>query len=80
MTRTENRLERLRAALQYLAERGSGRRVEVWEHVESLVPLGDEERELNTDGQPAGQSDFLWGTTALVHAGFMEKPRRGSGR
>ncbi|MDK8171276.1 AAA family ATPase [Curtobacterium citreum] len=77
MTRTENRLERLRAALQYLADHGSGRRIEVWEHVESRVPLGDDEQQFNTAGQPQGQSDFLWGTTALVHAGFMEKPRRG---
>ena len=77
MTRAENRLERLRAALQYLADTGSGRRIEVWEHVESRVPLGNDEQQLNTAGQPQGQSDFLWGTTALVHAGFMEKPRRG---
>ncbi|MBF4615838.1 AAA family ATPase [Curtobacterium sp. VKM Ac-1376] len=77
MTRTENRLERLRGALRYLDQRGTARRLDVWDHVKSLVPLEGDERELNGSGDPQGQSDFLWGTTALVHAGFMEKPRRG---
>ncbi|MCY1694860.1 AAA family ATPase [Curtobacterium sp. SL109] len=77
MTRSQNRLERLRAALRYLDAHELGRRLEVWEHVKALVPLEDEELDLNGSGEPQGQSDFLWGTTALVHAGYMEKPRRG---
>ncbi|WP_336697141.1 winged helix-turn-helix domain-containing protein [Curtobacterium sp. USHLN213] len=77
MTRTENRLERLRGALRYMDQHGASRRLDVWEHVRALVPLEGEERELNGSGDTQGQSDFLWGTTALVHAGFMEKPRPG---
>ena len=37
MTRTENRLERLRLALRYLDQQGVGRRLEVWEDRAALL-------------------------------------------
>lgn len=72
---------RLREALRYLAENQRvGRRLEVWENVLDRIPLENEELSLNSKHRPHGESDFLWGTTALVHAGFMTKQNRGEWR
>lgn len=81
MSRAQNRMVRLREALRYLAEHQRvGRRLEVWQNVLRRVPLEDEELSLNSKRRPHGESDFLWGTTALVHAGFMTKQNRGEWR
>ena len=81
MTRATNRMQRLREALRYLdAQGGSARRLDVWDHVRTVRPLENEELTPNTKGKPVGNSDFFWGSSTMVNAGFMEKPRRGEWR
>lgn len=76
-----NRLLRLREALRYLeAEGGSARRLDVWDHVRSTLPLEGDELTPSTKGKPVGDSDFFWGSSTMVNAGFLEKPRRGEWR
>ncbi|WP_181435606.1 McrB family protein [Curtobacterium sp. MCPF17_051] len=78
VSRPENRMTRLREALRYLDDHDrEGRRLEVWQNVLAAVPLEGEELELNSKRRPQGESDFLWGTTALVHAGYLTKQNRG---
>lgn len=78
MTRSENRLLRLREALRYLdSQSGSARRLDVWDAVSAKHPLEDDELTPNSKGKPVGDSDFFWGSSTMVNAGFMEKPRRG---
>lgn len=78
MSRSENRRNRLRAALRYLDEQGgAASRLDVWDAARTRVPLEGEELEPNQHGKPQGESDFFWGSAGLVHAGFMTKPVRG---
>ncbi|MBT1684628.1 AAA family ATPase [Curtobacterium flaccumfaciens] len=78
MSRSDNRTNRLRAALRYLDEQGgAANRLDVWNAARTRVPLEGEELEPNQKGKPQGQSDFFWGSAGLVHAGFLTKPVRG---
>jgi 5-methylcytosine-specific restriction protein B len=78
MSRSENRTNRLRAALRYLDEQGgAASRLHVWQASRTRVPLEGEELEPNQHGKPQGESDFFWGSAGLVHAGFLTKPVRG---
>ncbi len=80
MSRAENRLRRLQEALRYLDNNGgSARRLDVWNGVLERIPLEADELAPNTKGKPLGDSDFFWGSSTMVNAGFMEKPRRVSG-
>jgi 5-methylcytosine-specific restriction protein B len=81
VSRAENRLRRLQEALRYLdGNGGEARRLDVWNAVLERIPLEDEELAPNTKGKPVGDSDFFWGSSTMVNAGFMEKPRRGEWR
>lgn len=81
MSRAENRLRRLQEALRYLdSNGGEARRLDVWNGVLERIPLEGEELAPNTKGKPVGDSDFFWGSSTMVNAGFMEKPRRGEWR
>jgi len=81
VSRAENRLRRLQEALRYLdSNGGEARRLDVWNAVLERIPLEDEELAPNTKGKPVGDSDFFWGSSTMVNAGFMEKPRRGEWR
>lgn len=81
MSRAENRLRRLQEALRYLDNNGgTARRLDVWNGVLERIPLEGDELASNSDGKPLGNSDFFWGSSTMVNAGFMEKPRRGEWR
>ncbi len=81
MFRAENRLRRLQEALRYLGQNGgTARRLDVWNGVLERIPLEGDELAPNTKGKPLGDSDFFWGSSTMVNAGFMEKPRRGEWR
>lgn len=41
------------------------------------LSLEGEVLELNSKGRPQGESDFLWGTTVLVYADFLDKENGG---
>lgn len=76
MSRSDNRTNRLRAALRYLDEQGgAANRLDVWNAARTRVPLEGEELEPNQKGKPQGQSDFFWGSAGLVHAGFLTTRR-----
>jgi 5-methylcytosine-specific restriction protein B len=81
VSRAENRLRRLQEALRYLDSiGGEARRLDVWNAVLERIPLEEEELAPNTKGDPVGDSDFFWGSSTMVNAGFMEKPKRGEWR
>ncbi|MCM3504888.1 AAA family ATPase [Curtobacterium sp. ODYSSEY 48 V2] len=52
----------------------------MWNGVLERIPLEGDELAPNTKGKPLGDSDFFWGSSTMVNAGFMEKPRRGEWR
>jgi len=81
VSRAENRLRRLQEALRYLDNNGgTARRLDVWNGVLARVPLEGDELAPDLQGKPVGDSDFFWGSSTMVNAGFMEKPRRGEWR
>lgn len=82
MSRSDNRTNRLRAALRYLDEQGgAASRLDVWNAARTGVPLEGEELAPNQKGKPQGQSDFFWGSAGLVHAGFLTtRPPRSASR
>lgn len=78
MSRSENRINRLREALRVLDEHGGiGSRIDVWEAARARVPLEGVELDANQKGKPQGESDFFWGSAGLVQAGYLTKPVRG---
>jgi 5-methylcytosine-specific restriction protein B len=54
--------------------------MDVWNAVLERVPLEGDELAPDSQGKPVGDSDFFWGSSTMVNAGFMEKPRRGEWR
>ncbi|PYY45739.1 AAA family ATPase [Curtobacterium sp. MCBD17_023] len=78
MSRSENRINRLREALRVLDEHGGiGSRIDIWEAARARVPLEGVELDANQKGKPQGESDFFWGSAGMVQAGYLTKPVRG---
>lgn len=85
-TAVERRLtaERIRAAMEYLAQEASdGRFVaidRVWQAALEKAPLTAFEQELHSDGRTRGLVEFRFATSLLVTSGWLYKHPDGTGR
>lgn len=74
--------ERIRAAIEFLADKTPGDYVaiaEIWEHSLAAVPLTPYELELNTKNLPRGQTNWRFASSDFVGAGWLIKNPSGSG-
>lgn len=77
------RAERIRAALDYLANAaGPNEYVQastVWQAVRDSVPLAPVEAELNSSGLAKAESEWRWATVDVASAGWLKKNPAGTG-
>lgn len=69
----DNTAARLRLTLELLRERGEQRRLELWNEVSTRIPLSAEESEINTKGLLRGLTNWAFGSSDLVAAGWLSK-------
>ncbi len=69
----DNTAARLRLTLELLQERGEQRRLELWDEVSRGIPLSDQENEVNTKGLLRGLTNWAFGSSDLVAAGWLAK-------
>lgn len=81
MTAAENQARRTRETVALLVEQGSPerplRRSEVWDQVVARIPLLPEEAEATASGPERAKHNWVWSTTDLARAGWLEKRGKG---